>query len=233
MHMNAIWARLWFATTAACVAAGVVVNALVAAHSSAGFFDTGMKRAFNTFAFFTIQSNLLVGIACALLAIRTDWQSPAFRVLRLSGLVSIIVTGIVYHVALANLLELESWALFGDQLVHTVVPLLTVVGWLLFGPRRRTSAPTAWLSLIFPVAWLAFTVLRGAVVHWYPYPFIDVTTLGYAKALLNCLWVALLFVGLAAGVTAVDGRLGRSVPVPIGPVEVPPAGEPPPLAGSG
>ncbi|MCL4401629.1 MAG: F420-dependent oxidoreductase, partial [Acidobacteria bacterium] len=26
-------------------------------------------------------------------------------------------------------------------------------------------------------------------MHWYPYPFIDVTTLGYGGTLLNCLWV--------------------------------------------
>jgi hypothetical protein len=53
------------------------------------------------------------------------------------------------------------------------------------------------LSLIFPVLWLAFTLVRGAVIHWYPYPFIDVTRLGYPKAALNCVWVAALFLGLA------------------------------------
>ena len=53
---------------------------------------------------------------------------------------------------------------------------------------------------------------RGAAIHWYPYPFIDVTRLGYGKAILNCFWVALLLFGLAAGATALDSRLGRRAP---------------------
>lgn len=58
--------------------------------------------------------------------------------------------------------------------------------------------------------WLAFTLIRGAAIHWYPYPFIDVTKIGYAKTLLNCVWVSLLLLGLAAGATVIDGRLGRN-----------------------
>jgi hypothetical protein len=97
---------------------------------------------------------------------------------------------------------------FGNQLVHTVVPLLTVLGWLIFGPRGQTSRRVAWPSLLFPLCWLAFTLIRGAVIHWYPYPFIDVSAIGYAKAVLNAFWVSLLLLGLAAGATALDSRLG-------------------------
>lgn len=51
-------------------------------------------------------------------------------------------------------------------------------------------------------------MIRGAILHWYPYPFIDVNTIGYGKAILNCFWVALLLFGLGAGFTVVDRRLG-------------------------
>jgi len=56
---------------------------------------------------------------------------------------------------------------------------------------------------------LAFTLIRGAVIGWYPYPVMDVTTLGYAKVVLNCVWVSVLLLGLAGAATAVDGRLSR------------------------
>jgi len=82
-----------------------------------------------------------------------------------------------------------------------------VVGWLAFGPRGAISARIAWLSLVFPVAWLGFTLIRGAVVGFYPYPFIDVNVLGYGEAALNCVWVSLLLVGLAGGAVVVDRRL--------------------------
>jgi hypothetical protein len=200
------WARLWFAVTALCVAAGVALSVYTATQTP-GRFHTPTQRGFNTFAFFTIQSNLIVGITSLLLAVKPEWDALAFRVLRLIGLVAITVTGLVYHVALARIFDLDGVHQFGNQLVHTVVPILAVAGWVIFGPRGQTSRGAAWLSLLFPVCWLVFTLIRGAVVHWYPYPFIDVTRLGYAKAILNCCWVSLLLLGVAAAATVLDRRL--------------------------
>jgi hypothetical protein len=210
------WARAWFAATALCVVAGVAISVYTAVQTP-GRFHSGVERAFNTFAFFTIQSNLIVGGTTLLLAVRPDRSSDVFRVFRLIGLVAITVTGLVYHVALSRIFDLEGLHQLGNQLVHTVVPLLTVVGWLGFGPRRLTSVRVAWLSLLFPLFWIAFTLIRGAVWHWYPYPFIDVTVLGYGKVALNCFWVALLLLGLAGGATVLDRRLaGRGAePVPL------------------
>jgi hypothetical protein len=201
-------ARLWFAVTAGCVIAGVALSVYTAVQGP-GHFTTGVQRGFNAFAFFTIQSNLIVGGTTLLLALNPDRTSTVFRVSRLIGLVAITVTGLVYHVALASVLDLDGLHQLGNQLVHTVVPLLAVVGWLMFGPRDLTSPRIARLSLVFPVLWLAFTLIRGSVIHWYPYPFIDVTKIGYGKAVLNCVWVSLLLLGLAAGATVIDGRLGQ------------------------
>jgi len=206
--MSNQWARAWFAATAICVVAGVVISAITAAHSSTGHFRNGVQRGFNSFAFFTIQSNLIVGATALALAIDPDRRGRFFAVCRQTGLIAITVTGIVFHVALGRVLQLQSWSLVSNQLVHTVVPVMAVVGWLLFGPRGGTSRGLAVWSLAFPILWLAFTLVRGAVVHWYPYPFIDVTSLGYGKAALNCVWVALLFLGLSAGATVLDRRLG-------------------------
>jgi hypothetical protein len=207
--MSAKWTRVWFAATAGGVLTGVIVNAFVAANGKPleGHFHSGLGRALNSFAYFTTQSSLLVGLAALLLALRLDRSATAFRVLRLCGLVAITVTGIVFHAVLAQLLDLQSWARVGNDLVHTVVPVLAVVGWLMLGPRRLVSARVVWLSLIFPVLWLAFTLIRGAIIGWYPYPFIDVTKLGYGDVALNCVWVALLMLGLAAGAAVIDQRL--------------------------
>jgi hypothetical protein len=210
--MPARWARPWFAVTALCVAAGIALSVYTAVQNDGGYFHSATVRAFNTFAFFTILSNLIVGATTLLLALRLERTSTVFKTFRLIGLVAITVTGIVYHVALTSLFVLAGIHQLGNQLVHTVVPLLAVIGWVAFGPRGLTSARIAKLSLLFPLAWLAFTLIRGAVIHWYPYPFIDVTSIGYGKALLNCFWVTLLLLGLAAGASALDSRLSRRPP---------------------
>ena len=213
--MSPRWARSWFAATALCAFAGVVISAVNAANNSGGHFHPAAARAINAFAFFTIESNLLAGLGSLLLAIRPDRSSQAFAVLRLSGLTAIAVTGVVFHAVLARTLDLAGWDALGNELVHTVVPVMTVVGWLAVGPRGLATARTVWLSLIFPICWLAFTLIRGAIAHWYPYPFIDVTQLGYFRAAVNCVWVALLLLGLSAGARLLDRWLSsRARPRP-------------------
>jgi hypothetical protein len=200
--------RLWFAGTAAVVALGLVVQLVATARLHSGFFDSRAGRVVNMFCFFTIQSNIIVLVTCALLAAGSARRSIWFWALRLDGVVCIEVTFVVFHVALADLHDLQGLAKVADFLLHTASPLLCVIGWLVFGPRGRTSWRTVRLAAIFPVAWLVFALVRGPLVgDYYPYPFLDVGAHGYPRVLLNCAVVAALFLGLAAGAHLVDRRL--------------------------
>ena len=72
-----------------------------------------------------------------------------------------------------------------------------------------TSWRVAWLALFYPIVWLVLALVRGPIVDFYPYPFMDVRDHGYPVVFLNCLLVAVLFVGLAALANATDGWLTR------------------------
>jgi hypothetical protein len=212
--MNERKARIWFGATALVVFFGLVVQLFVVADLETGFFDTRAERVLNVFAFFTIQSNIILGLTCLLLAIDPDRSSTVFRVLRLTGVVAIAITGVVYHSALSHLIDLESWALVADNATHTIAPVMGVAGWLMFGPRGQASAWIVWLSAVFPVGWCLFTLIRGAIIDWYPYPFIDVGALGYAKVFANCVWIAVLYVGVASAARVLDRWLERVGRVP-------------------
>ena len=202
--------RLWFAGTALVVAIGLVVQLVATARLDRGFFDSRAGRIVNMFCFFTIQSNIIVLVTCALLAAGSARRptGSTFWVLRLDGVICIAVTFVVFHVALADLHDLQGLAKTADFLLHTASPLLCVIGWLVFGPRGRTSWRTVRLAAIFPVAWLVFALVRGPLVgDYYPYPFLDVGAHGYPRVLLNCAVVAALFLGLAAGAHLLDRRL--------------------------
>jgi hypothetical protein len=164
----------------------------------------------NFFSFFTIQSNLLVLVSVVGLVLAADRDGPLWRVVRLDALVCITVTGLVYFVVLRPLAHLTGWSQVADLGLHTFTPILAVLGWLLFGPRPRCTWATFGWSLVFPVAWLAYTLIRGPVVQWYPYPFLEVTTHGYARVFLNCVLVALLLTGLAALFVGLDRKLPRA-----------------------
>ncbi|MGJ7439454.1 Pr6Pr family membrane protein [Aquipuribacter sp. MA13-6] len=203
-------ARAWFLLTAAVVVVAVAVQVPLSAAVETGYFSTPLARGLNVFAFFTIQSNLLVAASALLTALDPDRDTRLRRVLRLTSLVAITVTGVVYHSVLAGLVELSGWGYVADVAVHTVVPVLAVLGWVLFGPRGRTTWGVVALSAVFPVLWLTFTLVRGPLVGgFWPYPFVDVDELGWAQVLLNCGGVAVLLLGLAAVAHGADRLLRR------------------------
>ena len=204
------WARPWFAATATAVLAGLIIQIGVASGDASVFGGTPVGRSLNVFSFFTIQSNLIVGVTTLLLALDPARSSTTFRVFRMMGLVGIAVTFVVFHVVLSRLLDLETWAEAANQLLHTVVPVLAIVGWFAFGPRGLTSGRVAKLTMLFPLFYMAFTLIRGPLnSDWYPYPFADVKALGYLRVIINAAWITLLFVALAAGATTLDKRLRR------------------------
>ncbi|MFJ7212401.1 Pr6Pr family membrane protein [Amycolatopsis sp. NPDC098790] len=191
--------RAWFAVTAVVALAGLVSQVVATASDPGG-------RVANLLSFFTIDSNLLVAVTSALVAFGRA-RGKLFTVLMLDALVGIIVTGIVYQVALAGLYELHGLSLFSDTMLHKVTPILFVLGWLLAAPRGVLTWPAVGWSLLYPLAWLAFTLPRGALTGFYPYPFVDAGALGYGQVALNCVFIGLFFTALAAGAFLYDRRL--------------------------
>jgi uncharacterized membrane protein len=167
-------------------------------------------RLLRVFSFFTIQSNVLVGLTSAQLALRPDRDGRVWRVLRLDGLVGIAVTGIVYSTVLARIHEPKGWEQVSTNFVfHYAVPVLAVLGWLLFGPRPRIDARVVAWSLVWPLAWFAYTLVHGRISKWYPYPFVDVATHGYARVVVNALLVTVVLAAVSAVYAFGDRRLRR------------------------
>jgi len=194
--------------TAFLVLVEIVSTMLSSARDESVFGGSAINRALNTFAYFTIQSNVLVGVVCLLLAIRMDRSGTVFAVFRLIAVVAITVTMIVFHTVLSGLLDLDTWAAFNNQLQHTIVPIMAIIGWVAFGPRGLTSRRIVWWTVAFPLLYMVFTGIRGPLAsNWYPYPFADVHALGYLRVVINALWVSLLFVAIAAGAHLLDRKL--------------------------
>ncbi|MDX6207395.1 MAG: hypothetical protein QOF39_3452 [Frankiales bacterium] len=201
------WARAWFGLTGLVVLVGLCVQLWDTARLTSGHFATPLTRTLNLLFFFTIDSNIILMLTCLLLGLRLTGWGPTFAVLRLMGVVCIAITGIVYYAVLKDLLDLHGAAYVSDQVLHTVSPLMAVTGWLVFGPRRLASYRVACLVMLFPVVYLAVTLVRGPIVHWYPYPFVDVIAHGYPSVALNCVVVAVLVLAVAFGAAWVDRRL--------------------------
>lgn len=173
---------------------------------SSGVTTPKLEQVRRYFSYFTIQSNILVAVVMFLLLTRrtgTQW----FRVVRLAALIGITVTGVVAFVALPPSPTYTTANLICDRLLHIVVPLLTFVGWIAFGPRGYVTTGDVLPALAWPVVWLAATLGLAPLTGWYPYPFLNVDRNGWGSVLVVCLGIAVLFVALCGVALWADRRL--------------------------
>ncbi|UPG91882.1 Pr6Pr family membrane protein [Luteibacter aegosomaticola] len=161
-------------------------------------------------SFFTILSNLLVALVAGSAATGGNWRFlRLWRSPRIRGLaaLSITVTCLVYATVLQGQWHPQGPQLIADRAVHYVVPALYVFWWLALLPHGELRWSDALRWLVFPGLFAAWTFLRGAVVHEYPYLFMNVDHLGYGQVLLNTGIVGGLFLILGLIYVAIDRRL--------------------------
>jgi hypothetical protein len=164
------------------------------------------------FSYFTILSNVLVGMVAASAAMGGNWAPLRFwRGPRIRGLaaLAIAVTCLVYATVLQSLWHPLGPQLLADRSLHYIVPVLYLFWWIALLPHGVLAWSDAVRWLGFPLAFVVWTLIRGAIVHEYPYPFMDVDRLGYPAVLLNSLLIGALFLVLGAVIVAVDRFLGN------------------------
>lgn len=150
--------------------------------------------------YFTVLTNAMVVLALAAASI-----GPVNALLRWFGrpgvhaalAMSIIVVGAIYNILLRQLWHPHGWQLFADVVLHDVMPLAFVAWWWLAVPKDglRWSDVLRWQA--YPAVYFAYVLLRGAFNGWYPYPFLDVTTLGLGMVVVDAIGVLLVFMLVA------------------------------------
>ncbi len=166
-------------------------------------------RIVDFFSYFTIWSNIAVAVVMTLLALDAWRDSYVLRAVRLSALLMISITGLVYGVILSGVVTLRGWEVLANLFIHQLVPLLTVVVFVVAGPRGWIDRRVLLGSFVLPILWLVYALVRGAVIGAYPYFFINVVTLGYGTVLLNLAGVLLLGLVIALVLWALDRWLVR------------------------
>ncbi|UOQ64580.1 Pr6Pr family membrane protein [Hymenobacter volaticus] len=147
------------------------------------------------FSYFTILTNALVVLY--LLAASTGSSTGLTRFasrpeVGTAVTVYILVVGVVYQTVLRGLVPLDEWGRVADNIIHGLVPLYMLCYWLWFVSTKPVRLQTLPYWLIYPAAYLAYTLLHGSMANFYPYPFVNVGALGYRQVLVNSLLVLLV-----------------------------------------
>ena len=143
----------------------------------------------NFFSFFTIQTNLFaIAMLGLVVIVRPPERTVLFDAVRGAVTLYITITGVVFALLLSGLQEsLDTHIAWVDFTVHKLMPVVLVADWLIDPPRHRLSFRIGLAWLLYPLVYLIYTLIRGAQVDWYPYPFLDVSRHGYGGVLLSCL----------------------------------------------
>jgi hypothetical protein len=157
--------------------------------------------------YFTILTNLAVAVVFTGVATgRQRYGTPSL----IGGVtLAIVLVGVIYNLLLRHLADFHGMARAADETVHSVVPLLVPVFWLVFVPKGALTWRDPWLWAAFPVAYLAYALVRGAFEPAYAYFFIDVSKIGWERTGLNTLMIAAGFLGVSFAVVGLDAILGR------------------------
>jgi hypothetical protein len=216
-------AQVWHLLTALIATAALVTQLVMVIRNIdlapvTGAAPSSVTRVIRFLSYFTVESNILVALVGFTLFSRPSRDGGGWRVLRLSSLVGITVTGIIYVTLLRPIVHLHGTAKLTDVAFHYAVPLLAIIGWLLFGPRPRISDTTLFGSLVWPIGYVVYTLLHGAATSWYPYPFIDAKVIGYVPALRNGVGIVVLLLGVGVLYLTLDRWLApeRSTRVRVG-----------------
>ncbi|MGN6325499.1 Pr6Pr family membrane protein [Pseudolysinimonas sp.] len=129
------------------------------------------------FAYFTIQTALIdvvVLLVGGWWAVRRPRDTRLLTTVAMCTVVYAVVTTVVYNALLRGIVapgyESPDWM---NEMLHVVIPILLIVDWIVAPGRERLRGRAVWWIVAYPLAWIAFTMIRGGIDRWYPYPFLE------------------------------------------------------------
>jgi hypothetical protein len=157
--------------------------------------------------YFTITTNLLVAVVFTGIAIgRGSFARPS---LLGATTLYILLVGIIYGLLLHGLQELSGGSAIANVLLHMVTPILVPIFWLIFISKGKLGWRNPLLWAIYPLTYLFYALVRGEFTGRYPYPFLNVNELGWARTILHAFFIAAAFLVASWLFVWFDSLLGR------------------------
>jgi len=153
------------------------------------------EKIFRFFGYFTIDTNILCALFLTFIALQSNSQLGRFfrKATTATALtVYITIVGITYNILLRNTWNPQGMQKIVDELLHSVIPVYFILFWFIFVHSQDLKWKNAFPWLIYPILYMVYAIILGGITKFYPYPFVDVNELGYAKALTNSLIVLVL-----------------------------------------
>lgn len=169
---------------------------------------------FRFFGYFTIDTNILVALCFTFIFLKKDTPRGKF-ISKPSTVTAIVVyitiVGIVYNIILRPLWKPQGLQMIIDEMLHSVTPVYFILFWVIFTPTKELKWKDAFSWLIYPILYMLYAIVLGAITKFYPYIFVDVSRHGYPKALSNA-GLVLFAIFMLSLILIATGKVVQKVP---------------------
>lgn len=178
---------------------------------------TYVEAVWRMFGYLTILTNILIAV-CSTVVLLIPGSAVARFLARPGGLTALafytIIVGLGYNILLRNHAPFTGLHRLADEGLHSAVPLLFTLYWLLYVAKDGLQARHSLLWMIYPLGYFIVAMARGSASGFYPYPFLNVTNLGYARVMLNAFMLLIGFFVIALSMVAI-AKFGRKKLEPV------------------
>jgi hypothetical protein len=194
------------------LAAAAIVVAIVGQFSkSLSMVPDPAAFVVNFFSFFTILSNALSAIVLLIAswyALRAERDPEWVNFTRGAVVTYMATTFVVYNLLLRDIsLDQATTLPWSNEILHVWAPLYLILDWVFAPGRQPIRWKQFWLFAVFPIVWVIYTMIRGAIVGWYPYPFLNPDIepgVGYDGVTVYVIAIASFILLVGAGITGLS-----------------------------
>ncbi|WP_084511897.1 Pr6Pr family membrane protein [Agromyces subbeticus] len=204
--MRAVWGVIRIAA-----AAGIIIAIVGQFAKSLSMVDDPVVFVINFFSFFTILSNALSVIVLLLgawYAFRAPRDPDSYNLVRACVVTYMATTFVVYNLLLRDIsLDQATTLPWSNEILHVWAPLYVVLDWVLAPGRRPIRWKRLWTIALFPIVWAVYTMIRGVVADWYPYPFLNPAIepgVGYDGVSVYVIAIASFILLVGAGILGIS-----------------------------
>ena len=153
----------------------------------------GLFRPAEYFAYFSIQGTLICAVVLGVTGFRAIQglsETKLIYLVRLSTTVYVTVISVVYNALLRGLPgdirdNGYNWPVIPNEIIHLWGPIFMVLDWLLVAGYSSVRLRAAFWVVLYPSAWILFSVVRGNIDGWWAYWFLDPTDKGGVSGMLT------------------------------------------------
>jgi hypothetical protein len=169
-----------------------------------GTFDFG-----NFFSYFTIESNLFAAFVLLVSAYCTakGKRGPFLSSARGAATLYMVITGLVFSILLSGLKGVHFTAVPRDNVIlHYIMPVVVLLDWIIDRAQPGVTFRHGLRWIIYPLIYVGYTLVRGPIVGWYPYPFLNPAHHGYGPVAITIVVITVVAVGIIYILTRVPVR---------------------------